>query len=267
MTTTKHKATGKKQLPYLLSTTATLTRCKRYYYDLWDFKFNCHRHRDYYSVDNAAKNLNRVWHNIIIPNAMLCRESGNPATWTDAMEAVKYAMTVGKTARAVEAYRNYILAERDVPECDRAYTKMKAGWAYYALAVDKVSGKPLPKSKHMELRKYLDKLDSRFLELGKGLKTWRSPWHALNRVLVAYDASDDREWLSNLTVRKISDEFKCSTRVANMAKIWFRDWIKANDFDPTSCVGYSYLYDKPEPEPEPEPAKELPSSLDFLTIG
>lgn len=277
MTGNRNKATGKKKLPYLLSTTATLIRCKHYFYTCYDHKFRCRKHRDYYSVDNAKQNMTRQWHDIIMFNALLCRSFGNPATWQDAVEAIEYAMTHGKSKRALEAYRQLLLVDGEKPIEDRIVTKMDESFKYYALGMNRY-GKHLAKDKLVTYNQYLERVckwdnDKIFKEVS----SWTSPWKELNRLVNTFD--DDRKDISQWSIKKIAEHYKCSARTANMFRLWFQQWKKEYvhknvDDDETIFDAYTFKYTykwkAPPSESDQHEEKAVLDkpdySLDFLDI-
>ena len=186
MTTKTNK--GKQSLPYLLSTTKTLVRCKRYYYNYIDYKFSSKRNRDCYTERNVRVNLTRQWHNIIIPNAILCRQYGHPATFADAIAALNYAMTHGKTQRSLEAWKRVCTEEANLPESERVVTKYRRSYSYY---VDGLAATKegllyhLPKAKTFDIKRYTSEVVIKYI-----WKTvndfWYCPWSDLNRLVDIY---------------------------------------------------------------------------------
>lgn len=182
---------GRKALPYLLSTTKTLARCELYYYDSYDFHFSCRKNREYESDKHCRTNITRVWHNIIIPNAIIARDSGHPSTVNDALEALDYAMRNGKAQCAIDAYRRVLEEEKAKPEEERIWYSLNLSYYYYGLGMAATKDKTLiylPKSKRCPLDLYI----SRIRKYKRSLdKKWVCPWTDLNRIIYACKHWDD----------------------------------------------------------------------------
>lgn len=181
--TEKNKSKGKVTLPYLLSTTKSLLKSKRFYYRGFDFRFNCKRNRDCYSERNVRINMTRMWHNIIIANAILCRESGFKPTFQDALDALNHAMVNGKTERSLDTWRQICRDEAALPKEQQVVYKYRRSFYYYVLGMAATKDGllyALPKSKVITLTDYSTKL-SRFIFNSLPKKwTWESPWDGLN---------------------------------------------------------------------------------------
>lgn len=176
---------GRKALPYLLSTTKTLARCELYYYDSYDFHFNCRKNREYESDKHCRTNITRVWHNIIIPNAIIARDSGHPSTVNDALEALDYAMRNAKAQCAIDAYRRVLEEESAKPEEERIWYSLNRSYYYYGLGMAATKDKTLiylPKSKRCPLDLYISRIRKFKRSLGK---QWTCPWTDLNRIIYA----------------------------------------------------------------------------------
>ena len=250
---------GKQTLPYLLSTTKTLARCQHYFYRFLDFKFNCRKHRAYYSVENARVNLTRQWHNIIIPNAIIAREVGKPATWEDAINALAYAMTSAKEVCAVLAWDALLKEEAALPKEQRVWCKYYRSFLYYGLgqAISKDGYVyQLPKDKMIKSTEYFNR-NWKLLSHKNPIECWKSPWKALNGLVAEFDK--DRS-MRKLTVREITEKYNVSNTTTSMFKYWLRQWI--SEF----VSGSEYLIDdapifwaKPD-----EPEKPATPDEDFL---
>ena len=187
--TEKRQSKGKATLPYLLSTTKTLARCKQYYYKGLDYKFNSHRNRDCYTERNVRINMTRMWHNIIIPNAILCSMYGNPATLEDAIAALNYAMIHGKTPRSIEAWNAVCEYERKLSGTKDSvvYTYTKSFY-FYAMGMGAtLEGRlyHLTKSAKFDITKYLQHKDT-CKYIFPITSSWKCPWNDLNRLVYRF---------------------------------------------------------------------------------
>lgn len=177
---------GKQSLPYLLSTTKTLARCKQYYYRGLDYKFNSHRNRDCYTERNVRINMTRMFHNIILPNAILSSMYGTPATLEDAIGALNYAMSHGKTPRSIEAWNRVCEAERQLSGTkDSVVYKYTRSFYYFAMGMGAtIEGRlyHLKKDAKFDITKYLQ-----YKDIGKYIfpitNSWKCPWNDLNRLV------------------------------------------------------------------------------------
>lgn len=180
------KQQGKQSLPYLLSTTKTLARCKRYYYNDLEFKFNCKRNRDCYTERNVRINITRIWHNVIIPNAIISRENGCPPTYKEALVALNYAMSHGKTPRSLAMWKHVCEAEAKLNGSPESIVyKFQRSFYYYALgqAISKEGlVYNLPKSKVFTVKTYQTEPGIiRFIY--QHFKLWKCPWDDLNMLV------------------------------------------------------------------------------------
>lgn len=209
----------KKKIPYLLSTTATLSHIKQYYFSWFDTSFNCNRNRDYYSVYNAKVNVNRIWHDVVIPNAIIIYENCPRLmpTISDALEALKYALKANKTERALKANAE-LFSDKETME--PLLESLKRSWVYYAcggkIAKDPSTGKEyiyaLPKAKQTNLTAYIGKI----FKFGN-FHMWKSPWGSLNRLVqIAYD---DRS-MCKLSQKELAKRYNVSETTAAKFVRW-----------------------------------------------
>lgn len=207
---------GKQTLPYLLSTTKTLIRCRHYYYSGMDFKFNCRRNRDCYTERNVRINMTRMWHNVVLPNAILCSMYGKPTTYREALEALDYSMTHGKTRRSLEAWSAICHQENEAYKTDKyncVMFKYQRSFCYYALgqAVSK-SGLlyELPKKKRFDIKKYTTEVVKKFIWIKA--KCWYCPWYDLNRLIYAWghyeDEYNERSSARQKRIDELDDKIK-----------------------------------------------------------
>ena len=193
--TEKNKSKGKVALPYLLSTTKSLLKSKRFYYAGLDYRFICKRNRDCYSERNVRINMTRMWHNIIIPNAILCRESGFKPPFQDALDALNHAMVNGKTPRSLATWRQICRDEAALPKEQQVVYKYRRSFYYYVLGMAATKDGllyALPKSKVITLTDYYSTKVSRFIfkSLPKQWH-WESPWDGLNLLVYKWKHCDD----------------------------------------------------------------------------
>lgn len=193
-----------------MSTTKTLVRCKRYYYRGLDYKFNCKRNRDCYTERNVRINITRMWHNVVLPNAIISRENGMPATYQEALIALNYAMSNGKTQRSLDMWKHVCTKEAELNGSPESIVyKFKRSFYYYAQgqAVTKDGlVYNLPKAKVFTVDSYTDEPSIRRF-IYKQADMWRCPWDDLNMLIYMW--------------RHYEDDFnaQCDEINAQMAKV------------------------------------------------
>lgn len=207
---------GKQSLPYLLSTTKTLARCQHYFYKFLDFKFNCRHNRDCYTERNVRINMTRMWHNVVLPNAILCREYGKPTTFTEALEALDYAMTHGKTRRSLEMWSYVCHLENEAYKKDRFNSVIfKYQKSFYFYALGRAVGKDgkvyaLPKKKCIDIRTYAGKVTEKFIWHRSSM--WVCPWDDLNTLIYEWihyeDEYNERSSARQKRIDELDDKIK-----------------------------------------------------------
>lgn len=192
--TEKKKSKGKVAIPYLLSTTLSLKKSGRYFYRFFDFHFQCSRNRDCYTERNVRINMTRQWHNIIIPNAILCRESGHIPKFQDAIDALNHAMTNGKTDRSLATWRQICKDEARLPKEQQVVYKYRRSFYFYVrgmAATQKGLLYSLPKSKVITLEAYVKKLCKFIYKSLSGDWYWECPWDGLNELVYKWQHYED----------------------------------------------------------------------------
>lgn len=190
----KRKSNGKVAIPYLLSTTLSLKQSGRYFYKYFDFHFDCCRNRDCYTERNVRINMTRQWHNIILPNAILCRESGYIPKFQDAIDALNHAMTNGKTERSLAMWRQICQAEARLPKEQQVVYKYRRSFYFYVrgmAATQKGLLYSLPKSKVVTLEDYVKKLRKFIYQSLSGNWYWECPWNGLNEIVYRWKHYED----------------------------------------------------------------------------
>ena len=192
--TEKKKSKGKVAIPYLLSTTLSLKKSGRYFYKYFDFHFDCCRNRDCYTERNVRINMTRQWHNIILPNAILCRESGHIPQFQDAIDALNHAMTNGKTPRSLAMWKQICKAEAALPNEQHVVYKDRRSFYFYVrgmAATQKGLLYSLPKSKVITLEAYVKKLCKFIYKSLSGNWYWECPWNGLNELIYTWKHYED----------------------------------------------------------------------------
>lgn len=246
---------GKQNLPYLLSTTKSLLKSKRYYYELYDFRFQCKRNRDCYTERNVRINMTRQWHNIILPNAILCRESGFKPKFQDALDALNHAMTNGKTERSLATWRQICQEEATLPKEQKVVYKYRRSFYYYVLGMAATKDGllySLPKKKVVSLTAYMVKV-RKFIYQSLPPKNiwWMSPWDGLNELVYKWKHFDD-EYTERVAARK-----KRISKLRSEANyIW--DWEADADARRNKILAEIAVIEKEDDDDE---APEWPSTL------
>ena len=215
------KSKGKQALPYLLSTTLSLKQSGRYFYKYFDFHFNCSRNRDCYTERNVRINMTRQWHNIIIPNAILCRESGYIPKFQDAIDALNHAMKNGKTERSIATWRQICRSEAQLPKEQQVVYKYRRSFYFYVrgMAVNqKGLLYSLPKSKVITLESYVKKLCKFIYKSLSGGWYWECPWDGLNELVYKW-----KHWEDEYNARQDARAERISELESKRNQIWFTD--------------------------------------------
>ena len=113
--------------PYLLSTAATLREFGILDYDGYDFSMRRDRHRSY-RAPVLKKLILEFLYETIVPNAIIAKQSGRYIEWKDAMTALEYAMTKGKSKESVDAFNDFYKAHK----ADWFFTHVKRPVKFYA---------------------------------------------------------------------------------------------------------------------------------------
>lgn len=246
MTTTRKK--GKQSLPYLLSTTKTLVRCKRYYYTDWDFTYNSKRNRDCFTEKYVRINMTRMWHDIIIPHAIMCRMYGAPTTFAEAIDALNYAMTSGKTGRSLAMWHKVVNEEnngRGVGVID----KYRRSFLFYVKgqAINRSTGLPysLPKDKVFTVNSYVTAKIGKYVGSVARRWQWKCPWDDLNQLVYNWEHYRD-EW-----------DKRSSERIDRMDKLEDimssnNDWLYSKARKKEALEEYERLEKECEDDPRPE---------------
>lgn len=190
----KRKSKGKVAIPYLLSTTLSLKQSGRYFYKYFDFHFDCCRNRDCYTERNVRINMTRQWHNIILPNAILCRESGYIPKFQDALDALNHAMKNGKSERSLATWRQICKDEARLPKEQQVVYKYRRSFYFYVrgmAASQKGLLYSLPKSKVVTLEDYVKKLHRFIYQSLSGNWYWECPWNGLNEIVYKWKHYED----------------------------------------------------------------------------
>lgn len=185
---------GKQDLPYLLSTTKSLAKSKRYYYRGFNFLFNCKRNRDCYTERNVRINMTRMWHNIILPNAILCRESGFKPKFQDAIDALNHAMKNGKTERSMAMWKQICKDEANLPKDQQVVYKYRRSFYFYVLGMAATKNGllySLPKKKVITLDDYRLKLSRFIYDSLPKYCIWECPWDGLNTLVYRWKHYND----------------------------------------------------------------------------
>lgn len=201
--------------PYLLSTSATLAKTGLRYYEGKTFNYS-HRHHRKYNEKNVYQVFNAVFHDIIIPNAIIARSAGYEVNLTDLHAAIKYAMLQSKSPESVEVWKNFLRSHGDA----WVMRNVDEPFAWYVLGIrTKEDGTRvvIPREEHYTLDKYLSDTDAgRFTTKNKPHGHASTP--SLNRLVNEF--SKDRT-IAELTYKELVERFGVSRTTAKK----FRDYL------------------------------------------
>jgi hypothetical protein len=156
-----------------------------------------------------------MWHNVILPNAIIARKYGNPSTFSDAIEALNYAMSHGKTKRSLAAWDSVCEAERKISgQPESIVCKFRRSFYYYAMGM--AANKDgqlykLPKSKVMSLTAYVQ-LPAVRKFIYRKIEFWYCPWRDLNMLVDAFKHHQDKYIERLRTLQKTIDNLESSIR-------------------------------------------------------
>lgn len=260
--TEKRKSKGKVAIPYLLSTTLSLKQSRRYFYRYYDFHFNCCRNRDCYTERNVRINMTRQWHNIILPNAILCRESGFKPKFQDALDALNHAMTNGKTERSIAMWKQICRDEANLPKEQQVVYKYRRSFHFYVLGLAvRKDGLlfPLPKSKVITLEDYVKKLCKFIYKSLSGNWYWECPWDGLNELVYRWKHFEDEYNARQEARGNRIKELRSSSK-----RMWF--WEKGADEEnkriEAEIAAIEKEIDDDEPPDWPSTLRELSTQFD-----
>lgn len=206
-TQSSKKAAGKsgrpKAFPYLLSTTATLAKVGIRFYEGQTFRYNYKHHRKY-TETGVYKVFTALFHNIIIPNAMIARDGKFKVSWDDVISAIKYGMVHSKSEKSRKIWDDYIHSMDDKWLADNIYNPFDM----YVNGIYLHDGKRCP-GKPYSLKDYVEQKIVRFTA-GSG-KHVHSTTPSLNRLVNEF--SKDRS-IADLTYSELVERFGVSRTTA-----------------------------------------------------
>lgn len=201
--------------PYLLSTTATLAKAGIRYYEGSDFSYNYRHHKKF-----IASNVYQVWttlfHNVILPNAIIARQGKYEVTFADVAAAIKYAMIESKSTESADAWRDFIKSMGDA----WISKNITGPFDWYVLGIKtKEDGTQvvLPSDEQYTLEKYLSTTDAgRFTAKNRPHRHATTP--SLNRLVNEF--AKDRS-IADLTYAELVERFGVSRTTAKK----FREYL------------------------------------------
>lgn len=203
--------------PYLLSTAATLRKFGILDYDGYDFSMRRDRHRSY-RAPIIKKLILEFLYETIVPNAIIAKQSGRYIEWKDAMTALEYAMTKGKSKESVDAFNDFYKAHK----ADWFFTHVKRPVKFYAFdtpfntKTGEFSVNRLPEARRWTIDRYvMERMDYRKLERFAYTAT-----PALNVLINAY--ARDRK-VAELTTAEFKERFGCSNYTISKFKTYLRE--------------------------------------------
>lgn len=214
--TTESKKGRPADFPYLLSTTATLAKAGIRYYDGKTFNFNC-RHNRKYNESGVYRVFTALFHNVIIPNAIIAREGNFSVSIEDVQLAIKYGMKHSKSDSSIEVWRNFITTKSN----EWFSRNIQEPFEWYALGIrTKEDGTKvfIPREEQYTVEKYLSSTDAgRFTT--KNRQHAHSTTPGLNRLVNEF--AKDRT-IAELTYKELVERFGVSRTTAKK----FRDYLE-----------------------------------------
>jgi hypothetical protein len=150
---------------WLLSTSKTISHFKIKGYNGKNFTYD--RRWNQKPTEKSIKRLyHRVFHNVLIPNALIAKASGKIVVYTDIIAAIDYVMNQGER---MEAWKN-LTGNSTNSEWYKKH--ILQSFEFYVHDKIRDSNKHLPKKNRWTLDKYLDDTNVRKYTSGNSLYKW-----------------------------------------------------------------------------------------------
>ena len=181
---------------WLLSTSKTLSHFKIKGYCGKDFSYD-RRWNKSPTQKSIFRLYTRVFHDVIIPNALIAKSAGKRVEFSDVSAAIVFVM---KTKKRAEAWKKLI---GEATANDWLVKNAKQNFEFYAHDKLRDSDKLLPEKDRWTLEKYLEKtLAGKFTEENKQLRWTYSP-----KVKLLIDEFMKKREIGSWSYKQIMDEY------------------------------------------------------------
>lgn len=202
--------------PWLLSTKRTLVKAGIKFYEGLDFTMDRNRNRSV-RFSQIYRVFTEVFHNTILPNAIIAERSGVDVQLKDAYEALHYAMRHGKTAETKMHWDDF---KKRLPDRDAwVYENVTYPFNFYVKGILQKDGKQtvIPEDNRTTLDEYRKKVIYKFVHLLKPMTYGSTP--KLNILVNAFNG--DRG-IASLSYEELRNRFG----VCNETVAAFKKWVK-----------------------------------------
>ena len=213
---TKKEPEKRESRPWLLSTKRTLAKSGIRFYEGIDFTMDRNRNRSV-RFNQIYRAFTEVFHNTILPNAIIAERAGVDVQVKDVYAALHYAMRHGKTEETRKHWDDF---KKQLPNTDAwVYENVTYPFNFYVKGILQKDGKQtvIPEDKRTTLDEYREKVIRKFVHLLKPMTYGSTP--KLNVLVNAFNG--DRS-IASLSYEELRDRFGVSNNVVTA----FRKWVK-----------------------------------------
>ena len=202
--------------PWLLSTKRTLAKAGIRFYDGPDFTMDRSRNRSV-RFNQIYRVFTEVFHNTILPNAIIAERAGVDVSVNDVYAALHYAMRNCKTEETRKHWEDF---KKQLPNADTwVYENVTYPFNFYVKGILQKDGKQtaIPEDKRTSLEEYREKVIGKYARLLKPMTYSSTP--KLNILVNAFNG--DRG-IASLSYDVLRDRFGVSMNVVSA----FKKWVK-----------------------------------------
>jgi hypothetical protein len=213
---TKKEPEKRESRPWLLSTKRTLSKAGVKFYEGLDFTMDRSRNRSV-RFSQIYRVFTEVFHNTILPNAIIAERAGVEVSVKDVYEALHYAMRHGKTEETRKHWDDF---KKQLPNTDAwVYENVTYPFNFYVKGILQKDGQQtvIPEDKRTTLDEYREKVIGKFVHLLKPMTYGSTP--KLNILVNAFNG--DRS-IASLSYEELRDRFGVS--ICTIAA--FKKWVQ-----------------------------------------
>lgn len=213
---TKKETEKRESRPWLLSTKRTLAKAGIRFYEGLDFTMDRNRNRSV-RFSQIYRVFTEVFHNTILPNAIIAERAGVDVSVKDVYAALHYAMRHGKTGETKKHWDDF---KKQLPDTDAwVYENVTYPFNFYVKGILQKDGQQtvIPEDKRTTLDEYREKAIGKFVHLLKPIAYGSTP--KLNVMVNAFNG--DRS-IASLSYDELRDRFG----VCNKTVAAFKKWVQ-----------------------------------------
>ena len=202
--------------PWLLSTKRTLAKAGIRFYEGLDFTMDRSRNRSV-RFNQIYRVFTEVFHNTILPNAIIAERAGVDVSVKDVYAALHYAMRHGKTEETRKHWEDF---KKQLPNTDAwVYENVTYPFNFYVKGILQKDGQQtvIPVDKRTTMDEYRENVIGKFVHLLKPMTYGSTP--KLNILVNAFNG--DRG-IASLSYEELRDRFG----VCNETVAAFKKWVK-----------------------------------------